>query len=136
MRTANRGFTLIEVIMVIVLIGVVAAIALPRVGVSRYQSNAAARAVTGTLSYAQRMAISQQTNINVAFDAARRGMRVHEDRDMTSIWTPRAGDVHRWRKALTFGRGSARLARSAAGTFSSSAAGRAAGADLPRATGP
>lgn len=67
--------------MVIVLIGTVAAIALPRVGVAGYQASAAARAVTGTLSYAQRTAISQQANVNVAFDAARRGMQVHEDRD-------------------------------------------------------
>ena len=108
MRTANRGFTLIEVIMVIVLIGAVAAIALPRIGVSRYQANAAARAVTGTLSYAQRMALSQQTNINVAFDAARRGMRVHEDRDNDLnmdpgervTFTPLADGI-------TFGRGTA-----------------------------
>ena len=74
--------------MVIVIVGLVASIALPRIGISRYQSNAAARTVTGTLSYAQRMAISQQNNINVAFDAARRGMRVHEDRDNDLVWTP------------------------------------------------
>jgi prepilin-type N-terminal cleavage/methylation domain-containing protein len=108
MRTTSRGFTLIEVIMVIVLIGTVAAIALPRIGVSRYQANAAARAVTGTLSYAQRTAISQQANINVAFDAARRGMRVHEDRDNDLnmdpgervTFTPLA-------EGMTFGRGGA-----------------------------
>jgi prepilin-type N-terminal cleavage/methylation domain-containing protein len=108
MRTTNRGFTLVEVLMVIVLIGVVAAIALPRVGVSSFQGNAAARAVTGTLSHAQRMAISQQANINVAFDAARRGMRVHEDRDNDLnmdpgervTFTPLA-------EGMTFGRGAA-----------------------------
>jgi hypothetical protein len=67
--------------MVVVIVGLVASIAIPRIGMSRYTMNTAARAVTGTLSYAQRMAISQQNNINVAFDAARRGLRLHEDVD-------------------------------------------------------
>src|SRR6185312_9848634 len=75
------GFTLVETLMVIVIVGLVASIAIPRIGMSRYIMNTAARTVTGTLSYAQRMAISQQNNINVAFDAARRGLRLHEDDD-------------------------------------------------------
>jgi Tfp pilus assembly protein FimT len=68
-------------VVVIVLVGIVASIALPRVNVARYTMNSAARSVSGTLAYAQRTAISQQANINVAFDAAQRGMRIHEDRN-------------------------------------------------------
>ncbi len=108
MKATTRGFTLIETLIVVVIVGIIAAIAMPRIQVSRYQANAGARAVTGTLSYAQRMAISQQANINVSFDAARRGMRVHEDRDNDLLmdagervtFTPLA-------EGMTFGRGAA-----------------------------
>lgn len=105
---ARRGFTLLEAVLVVVIIGIAAGFALPRLGLSRYQANVAARTVTATLSYAQRMAVSQQANIQVAFDAAQGGMRIHEDRD-----NDRAMDVGErvtftpLPEAMTFGRGTA-----------------------------
>jgi prepilin-type N-terminal cleavage/methylation domain-containing protein len=104
----RRGFTLVETLMVIVIVGLVASIAIPRIGMSRYTMNTAARSVTGTLSYAQRMAISQQNNINVAFDAARRGLRLHEDDDNDLVID--AGERVTFSplpEGVTFGRGAA-----------------------------
>jgi Tfp pilus assembly protein FimT len=93
---------------VVVLIGITVGIALPRLGLSRYQANAAARTVTGALSYAQRMAISQQADIQVAFDPAQRGIRVHEDRDNDRVMDP--GERVTFTplpEGTTFGRGTA-----------------------------
>lgn len=105
------GFTLVEVLLVVVIVGVAAGFALPRLGLSRYQANAAARQVAATLSYAQRMAVSQQANILVAFDAAQGGMRIHEDRDNDRVMD--AGERVTFAplaEGMTFGRGTA-LAR-------------------------
>lgn len=107
-KSSLRGFTLVEALIVVVIIGLVAAIALPRIGTSRYTMNAAARSITGTLSYAQRMAISQQANINVAFDAAQRSLRIHEDRDNDlAIDAGERVTVTPLAEGVTFGRGGA-----------------------------
>jgi Tfp pilus assembly protein FimT len=105
---ARGGYTLVEALMVVVIIGVVARIALPRIGLERYQANAGARSIVSALAYAQRQAISQQADIRVAFDAGNRRLRVHEDRDNDNFidanervtFTPLP-------EGLTFGRGTA-----------------------------
>jgi Tfp pilus assembly protein FimT len=105
---ACAGFTLVEALLVVVILGITVGLALPRLGLSTYQSNAAAREVVATLSYAQRMAISQQANIQVAFDAGRRGMRIHEDRDNDRVID--AGERVTFTplpEGMTFGRGTA-----------------------------
>ena len=80
-----RGFTLIESIMVITIIGLVAGIAIPRSGYSTYLANSGARVLATTLAYAQREAISQQSDIRVAFDVANNQIRVHEDRNNDNV---------------------------------------------------
>jgi prepilin-type N-terminal cleavage/methylation domain-containing protein len=81
----RSGFTLIEAIMVITIIGLMAGIAIPRSGYSSYLANSGARVLVTTLAYAQRQAISQQSDIRVAFDVANNQIRVHEDRNNDNV---------------------------------------------------
>lgn len=77
----RRGFSLIEILSVIVVMGLLTAVVLPKSGLASYQSNSAARVVGTTLSYAQRQAVSQQADIRVAFDVDNFYLRIHEDRN-------------------------------------------------------
>jgi len=84
-RTGRAGFTLIEAVMVVTIMGIVAGMAIPKAGYSTYLANSGARVLSTTLSYAQRQAISQQADIRVAFDVANNQIRVHEDRNDDNV---------------------------------------------------
>lgn len=81
----QRGFSLIEALTVIVIVGVMASIALPRTGVARYQANTGAQVVASALTYAQRQAISRQADTRVAFDVVNNELRIHEDEDNDNV---------------------------------------------------
>jgi prepilin-type N-terminal cleavage/methylation domain-containing protein len=78
---ADRGFTLVEALICVVLVGMLASIALPRLNLDAYQVSGAVRGITSTLSYAQRLAITLQHNVVVAFNVPSNGIRIHEDAD-------------------------------------------------------
>jgi len=80
-RSLPRGLTLTELLILIVMISIVAAVALPRLDYMRYRVNTDARNVVMTLSYAQRLAISLQHNVQVSFDADNREIRTLEDKN-------------------------------------------------------
>ena len=106
--TERHGFSMIEVLSVIVIIGLLTAIALPRVSLASYQANGAAQVVASAFSYAQRQAISRQADTRVAFDMANNRMRVHEDRNNDNIIDAdeRVTFVN-LPEGVTFGRGTA-----------------------------
>ena len=109
-RTVSErlGFSMIELLTVIVVMGLIAAIAVPRSGISTYQANAGAQVVSTTLSYAQRQAISRQADTRVAFDLPNNRMRIHEDRNNDNVID--AGErvtFSNLPEGITFGRGSA-----------------------------
>jgi prepilin-type N-terminal cleavage/methylation domain-containing protein len=78
-RARARGFTLTEMLILIVILSILAALALPRLDYNRYRVNADARNLTMTLAYAQRLAVSLQHNVQVTFDATTRQARTLED---------------------------------------------------------
>ena len=75
----RRGVTIIELLMVMIILGTVLAIAVPRIDVNAYRADAAARGVRGVLQIAQRSAITRQSNIIVTFDSSNKRISVLED---------------------------------------------------------
>jgi prepilin-type N-terminal cleavage/methylation domain-containing protein len=87
-RLDRAGLTLLEVLTVIVLIGIVAAIGLPRIDFAGAKANAAARALSLAMSRAQREAVTLQSDVWVAVDSAGRALVVHEDRNNDGLVQP------------------------------------------------
>jgi prepilin-type N-terminal cleavage/methylation domain-containing protein len=75
----RRAFTLVEMLVVIVVVGLLVAIAAPRIDVQKFRVNAAMRAVGTTLLAAQRFAVTRQHDIVVAFDTAANALRIVDD---------------------------------------------------------
>jgi prepilin-type N-terminal cleavage/methylation domain-containing protein len=88
MTTSRRpptGFTSLELLVVITIISIVAAIALSKVDLYRIQANSAAQAISTTMVVAQRESITRQHDIILTFDAAARTMRMTWDADNDGI---------------------------------------------------
>jgi prepilin-type N-terminal cleavage/methylation domain-containing protein len=75
----RAGFTLVEAMIVVVIIGLIAAFAVPKLDFTRYRLNGAARSVVAVLNQAQRLAVTDQNNVNVLFDVANRAIIIHND---------------------------------------------------------
>ena len=73
------GFTIIELVMVLTILGVVATFALPRINLTQYRMDSAVRLTRTTLQRAQRMAITRQHDMVVSFNVSGRAIRVIED---------------------------------------------------------
>lgn len=84
-RGESAGFTLVEVMLVIIIIGIVAAIGLPRIDFEGAKVNSAMRTVSLTFAHAQRSAVSLQMDIWVAVDTTEGSLRLHEDRNNDGI---------------------------------------------------
>lgn len=80
-RGARAGFTLIELVMVMVLIGLMVAISAPRIDIMGYRVNSAIQVLGTTVLTAQRQALTQQHDVIVRIDTLNRRLRVHQDRD-------------------------------------------------------
>ncbi len=104
----RRGFTLAELVIIVVIIGLAAAIAIPQLDMEAYKVNAAVRGVSSKLSSAQRLSVSLQHNVVVAFDAGNNRLRIHEDADNdgTINGTERVTS-HPLEDGVTFGLGGA-----------------------------
>lgn len=79
--SGRRGFTVIELLIVVTLVGLMVAVAAPRIDVQRFKVNGAVHALGSTILAAQRQAVTQQHNVIILFDSSSNRIRVHEDRN-------------------------------------------------------
>jgi type II secretion system protein H len=79
MGRANTGFTLIELMIVLVIIGIAAAMAVPMISSgASFQIRSAANLVAADLEYAKSLAISRGRPYRVVFDAANESYRIED----------------------------------------------------------
>jgi prepilin-type N-terminal cleavage/methylation domain-containing protein len=107
-RVLRTGFTIIELLMVMVIFGMIVAFAAPKIDPTRYRVNSSMQVMGTTMLTVQRQAITQQHDIIVRFDTAQHRLRIHEDRDNDG--TIDAGEHERSvqiGEGIVFGRGSA-----------------------------
>ena len=104
----SAGYTLIEVLTLLAMIGIVTALAAPRLDFQRYQIDGAMQAVGSTLMAAQRQAVQEQHNVVVAVDVAGSRVRIHSDANNNLLMD--GGESVRFEplgESVRFGRGGA-----------------------------
>ncbi|MFO0093958.1 MAG: Tfp pilus assembly protein FimT/FimU, partial [Gemmatimonadaceae bacterium] len=74
-QARRRAFSLIEVMLVMAMIGILAAITVPKLRFDNARVETAARAIDLAIMAAQRDAVSRQHNVLVVFDTAARALR-------------------------------------------------------------
>lgn len=75
------GFTVVEALMVLTVVGLLGAIAYPRIDLAKYRVNTAMQTVGSTLLGAQRLAVTRQHDIVIRFDESANAILLHEDAD-------------------------------------------------------
>ncbi len=79
-RNKSCGFTLIELVMVIVIVGILAAIAVPRFeSFYAIKLDGATKKVASDIRYTQQLAIARHTNSRIVFDADNDSYVVEEE---------------------------------------------------------
>lgn len=93
-RAIRSGASFLELVTVLTMMGVILAIAAPRMRVVPRQADAAAIQLTLALEEAQRTALAKQLQVLALIDSAGRRVRLIEDRDGNGDLT--AGERARW----------------------------------------
>jgi prepilin-type N-terminal cleavage/methylation domain-containing protein len=94
-KSVSAGFTLIETLIVVTILGILAAFALPRLRSGQYDADSAMSTIQGALQQAQRFAIVRQTDVMVSFDTA--GARVRTVYDVNNNHQYDAGEEIHWK---------------------------------------
>jgi prepilin-type N-terminal cleavage/methylation domain-containing protein len=81
-KTRKRaGFTLAEVMVVVVISGLMITLAIPRIDTTKWRADAIATIVRTSLQYAQRQAITRQHDMVVSFDTTGERIRTFWDQN-------------------------------------------------------
>jgi prepilin-type N-terminal cleavage/methylation domain-containing protein len=80
-RGRRSGFSFFELMAVVAIIGIMSAVAFPRIDTNAFRVNAGVRGVRATLAHAQRLAILRQHDIVVSVNVSANEIRTLSDRD-------------------------------------------------------
>ena len=95
MRYPGRtGYTLIEVMLALSVMAILSAMALPRIGITRFYADEGMRTLQAALQQAQRTAVMRQSDVMVSFDTAGRRVRIVLDANDNHQVDP--GESVRW----------------------------------------
>ena len=86
-RSDRRGYSLGELLWVLVIVGILASLAIPRLDWIKYRINAEGRNMAMQMTYAQRLAVSLQHNVQVTIDHGQRRLIVDEDANNDGSYT-------------------------------------------------
>lgn len=104
----RAGFSLPELLTVLVVVGVMSVLVVPRIEVVKYRMDGQARGMMAALVTAQRSAVKRQHDVVVAFDTINHRIRIHEDADNDGTVDPGERTRHvPLTKGVAFGRGAA-----------------------------
>jgi type II secretory pathway pseudopilin PulG len=78
---------MIELVIVVVILGVLAGMAIPRVSAGWNRAEASAQQIRGVFLTAQRTSLTRQYDVIVSFDTARSLVRIGEDSDNNGVIT-------------------------------------------------
>lgn len=107
-NSGTRGFTLMELLIVMALIGLIVAMAAPKIDFVKFRVDSAMQGIGTMLLAVERQAITQQHDIIIRFDVANNALRIHEDRNNNGLQD--LGERVRavpLGEAIVFGRGAA-----------------------------
>jgi Tfp pilus assembly protein FimT len=79
MSHSHSGFSLVEMLIIVVIIGMTVALVAPKINLAHYQIDGAMQSIGFQLMAAQREAISQQHDVIVEFDAPNRALIIIDD---------------------------------------------------------
>jgi prepilin-type N-terminal cleavage/methylation domain-containing protein len=98
-RTSNRnvrpGFTLAELMIVVVISGMMIALAIPRIDTTKYKADAIAQIIRTTLQNASRTAVTRQHDMIVSFDTVGERVRLHWDANNDGLVTTTGSTTER-----------------------------------------
>lgn len=81
----RHGFSTLELMLVITIMGMMAGIALTRIDLAKMDANTAVQVLSTSMVAAQREAITKQHDVILTFDAAERTVRMIWDRDSDGV---------------------------------------------------
>jgi prepilin-type N-terminal cleavage/methylation domain-containing protein len=93
----RSAFTLIELLIVLTIAGIVTGMAIPKINISSYRSDAAAQQVRSVFTTAQRTSLTRQYDVIVSVDTVKGGLRIAEDRNNNGLIEPALGETKFWR---------------------------------------
>jgi prepilin-type N-terminal cleavage/methylation domain-containing protein len=81
----RRGFTLLEILIVLVIMSTLLTLSVPRIDIARHRADGAAQIVRTALQLAQRNALTRQHDMLVSFDTVRQRIRIAYDANNDGI---------------------------------------------------